>query len=93
MFNINFIKWGRQERDILREENQQCSEQLRIVREELINADVKLEKMRQKSAEANIQAQEILATERRRRLDAEEDARLHSDVYWYSSYIFCICYI
>ncbi|XP_043524449.1 golgin-84 isoform X1 [Frieseomelitta varia] len=69
----------RQERDILREENQQCSEQLRIVREELINADVKLEKMRQKSAEANIQAQEILATERRRRLDAEEDARLHSD--------------
>ncbi|KAK1135720.1 hypothetical protein K0M31_000301 [Melipona bicolor] len=69
----------RQERDILREENQQCSEQLRIVREELINADVKLEKIRQKSAEANVQAQEILATERRRRLDAEEDARLHSD--------------
>lgn len=69
----------RQERDILREENQQSSEQLRIVREELMNADVKLEKMRQKSAEANIQAQEILATERRRRLDAEEDARLHSD--------------
>lgn len=69
----------RQERDILREENQQSSEQLRIVREELMNADVKLEKMRQKSAEANIQAQEILATERRRRLDVEEDARLHSD--------------
>lgn len=69
----------RQERDILREENQQSSEQLRIVREELMNADVKLEKMRQKSAEANIQAQEILATERRRRLDAEEDTRLHSD--------------
>ncbi|PBC28671.1 golgin-84 [Apis cerana] len=69
----------RQERDILREENQQISEQLRIVREELMNADVKLEKMRQKSTEANVQAQEILATERRRRLDAEEDARLHSD--------------
>ncbi|CAK9826389.1 Golgin subfamily A member 5 [Anthophora retusa] len=69
----------RQERDVLREENQQISEQLRIVREELINADVKLEKMRQKSVEANIQTQEILATERRRRLDAEEDARLHSD--------------
>ena len=69
----------RQERDTLREENQQISEQLRIVREELMNADVKLEKMRQKSAETNIQTQEILATERRRRLDAEEDARLHSE--------------
>ena len=69
----------RQERDILREENQQISEQLRVVREELMNADVKLEKMRQNSAEANVQAQEILATERRRRLDAEEDARLHSE--------------
>ncbi|XP_017755988.1 PREDICTED: golgin-84 [Eufriesea mexicana] len=69
----------RQERDILREENQQCSEQLRIVHEELMNANVKLEKMRQKSAETNVQAQEIFATERRRRLDAEEDARLHSD--------------
>ena len=34
----------RQERDILREENQQSSEQLRIVREELMNADEKLEK-------------------------------------------------
>ncbi|XP_076651605.1 golgin A5 [Halictus rubicundus] len=69
----------RQERDTLREENQQVSEQLRIVREELMNADVKLEKTRQKIAEANIQTQEILATERRRRLDAEEDARLHSE--------------
>ena len=69
----------RQERDTLREENQQISEQLRIVREELMNADVKLEKMRQKSAETNIQTQEILATEKRRRLDAEEDARLHSE--------------
>lgn len=46
-----------------------------------MNADVKLEKMRQKSTEANIQTQEILATERRRRLDVEEDARLHSEVY------------
>lgn len=69
----------RQERDTLREENQQISEQLRVVREELMNADVKLEKMRQKSAETNIQTQEILTTERHRRLDAEEDARLHSE--------------
>lgn len=71
----------RQERDTLREENQQISEQLRIVREELMNADVKLEKMRQESAETNIQTQEIVTTERRRRLDAEEDARLHLEVY------------
>ncbi|XP_076750580.1 golgin A5 isoform X1 [Xylocopa sonorina] len=69
----------RQERDALRQENQQISEQLRVVREELMNADVKLERMRQKSAEANVQAQEILASEKRRRLDAEEDAKLHSD--------------
>lgn len=69
----------RQERDTLRQENQQVSEQLRVIREELMNADIKLEKVRQKSTEANIQAQEILATERRRRLDAEEDARLHSE--------------
>ncbi|XP_078053299.1 golgin A5 isoform X1 [Augochlora pura] len=69
----------RQERDTLREENQHVSEQLRIVREELMNADVKLEKIRQKTAESNIQTQEILATERRRRLDAEEDTRLHSE--------------
>ncbi|XP_031836064.1 golgin A5 [Nomia melanderi] len=68
----------RQERDMLREENQQVSEQLRMVREELMNADVKLENMRQKAAEANMQTQEILTTERRRRLDVEEDARLHS---------------
>ncbi|XP_054006550.1 golgin-84 isoform X2 [Hylaeus anthracinus] len=69
----------RQERDTLRVENQQISEQLRIVRGELMNADVKLEKMRQKSTETNIQTQEIVTTERRRRLDAEEDARLHAD--------------
>ncbi|XP_043264031.1 golgin-84 [Colletes gigas] len=69
----------RQERDTLREENQQISEQLRIVREELMNADVNLEKMRQKSTEANIQTQEIVTTERRKRLDAEEDAKLHSE--------------
>ncbi|XP_076635962.1 golgin A5 [Colletes latitarsis] len=69
----------RQERETLREENQQISEQLRIVREELMNADVNLEKMRQKSTEANIQTQEIVTTERRKRLDAEEDAKLHSE--------------
>ncbi|KAG7206477.1 hypothetical protein KM043_003822 [Ampulex compressa] len=69
----------RHERDALREENLQISEQIRVVREELMHADLKLEKMRQKSMETSIQAQETLAVERRRRLDAEEDARLHSE--------------
>lgn len=71
----------RQERDAVREENQQMCHQLKILREELINADLNLEKIKQKSAETNLQNQEILANERRRRLDAEEDVRLRSEVY------------
>jgi len=57
-----------------------------MLREELINADLNLEKMRQKSVETNLQNQEILANERRRRLETEEDMRLHSEV----NHIFCI---
>lgn len=71
----------RQERDSVREENQQICQQVKMLREELINADLNLEKVRQKSAETNLQNQEILGSERRRRLEAEEDARLHSDVH------------
>lgn len=71
----------RQERDGVREENQQMCHQLKMLREELINADLNLEKIKQKSAETNLQNQEILTSERRRRLDAEEDVRLHSEVY------------
>lgn len=70
----------RQERDSVREENQQMCQQLRTLREELINADLNLEKIRQKSAETNLRNQEILASERRRRLEAEEDVRLQSEV-------------
>jgi hypothetical protein len=70
----------RQERDNIREENQQMSQQLRILREEIVNADLNLEKIRQKSAETNLQNQEILTNERRRRLDVEEDVKLHSEV-------------
>lgn len=55
-------------------------QQLRTLREELINADLNLEKIRQKSAETNLRNQEILASERRRRLEAEEDVRLQSEV-------------
>ncbi|XP_020299405.1 golgin subfamily A member 5 isoform X2 [Pseudomyrmex gracilis] len=68
-----------QERDSVREENQQMCQQLRTLREELINADLNLEKIRQKSAETNLRNQEILASERRRRLEAEEDVRLQSE--------------
>lgn len=57
-----------------------------MLREELINADLNLEKIRQKSVETNLQNQEILASERHRRLETEEDMRLHSEV----NYIFCI---
>lgn len=54
-----------------------------MLREEMINADLNLEKIRQKSAETNLQNQEILTNERRRRLEAEEDLRLHSEVYFF----------
>jgi len=70
----------RQERDNIREENQQISQQLRMLRDEIVNTDLNLEKMKQKSAETNLQNQEILTNERRRRLDAEEDVKLHSEV-------------
>lgn len=69
----------RQERDTLREENQQTHEQLRLVREELNNSDLNLEKMRQRYNEINLKFQEIFTTERQRRQDAEEVARLHTE--------------
>lgn len=56
-------------------------QQLKTLHEELINADLNLEKIRQKSMETNLENQEILASERHRRLEAEDDARLHSEVY------------
>lgn len=66
-------------------------QQLRLLREELVNADLNLEKIRQKSAETNLQNQEVFTSERRRRLEAEEDARQHSEVYILSrSFIFYI---
>ncbi|XP_043669230.1 golgin-84 isoform X1 [Vespula pensylvanica] len=73
------LKQLRQERDLLREENQQTHEQLRTVRDELNNTDLNLEKMRQRYNEINLKSQESLASERQRRQDAEEIARLHSE--------------
>ncbi|XP_066589036.1 golgin-84 [Prorops nasuta] len=69
----------RQEREALREENQHISKQLQLTRDELAATDMKLEKFRQKSAEATAQAQEFLASERHRRIEAEEDAKLHAE--------------
>ncbi|KAG5306995.1 GOGA5 protein, partial [Acromyrmex insinuator] len=76
IMELNQLK---QERDIVREENQQMCQQLKMLREELMNADLNLEKIRQKLAETNLQNQEILASERRRRVETEEDMRLHSE--------------
>ncbi|XP_011168566.2 golgin-84 isoform X1 [Solenopsis invicta] len=76
IMELNQLK---QERDSVREENQQMCQQLKILREELANADLNLEKIKQKSAETNLQNQEILASERRRRLEAEDDMKLHSE--------------
>ncbi|KAL0118860.1 hypothetical protein PUN28_009472 [Cardiocondyla obscurior] len=76
IMELNQLK---QERDSVREENQQMCQQLKLLREELVNTDLNLEKIKQKSAETNLQNQEILANERRRRLEAEEDMRLHSE--------------
>ncbi|XP_015179018.1 PREDICTED: golgin-84-like isoform X1 [Polistes dominula] len=73
------LKQLRQERDLLREENQQTHEQLRTVRDELNVSDLTLEKMRQRYNEVNLKFQESLASERQRRQDAEEIARLHSE--------------
>ncbi|XP_011867092.1 PREDICTED: golgin-84 [Vollenhovia emeryi] len=76
IMELNQLK---QERDGVREENQQICQQLKMLREELANADLNLEKIRQKSVETNLQNQEILTSERRRRLEAEEDMKLHSE--------------
>lgn len=56
-------------------------QQLKTLREELINAELNLEELKQKSIETNLQNQDILTNERHRRLEAEEDARMHSEVY------------
>lgn len=69
----------RQEREALREENQQLCDQLRISREELIGADAKLEQIRQEGALSMAQAHEAVVTERNRRLAIEEDSRHHSE--------------
>ncbi|GAB1860836.1 Golgin subfamily A member 5 [Camponotus japonicus] len=76
IMELNQLK---QECDSVREENQQMCQQLKTLREELISADLNLEKIKQKSMETNLQNQEILTNERHRRLEAEEDARLHSE--------------
>ena len=68
---------------MLREENRQIREKLRIARQESIDADLNAEKVRQRAMEASIQARETVANERRKRLEVEEEAKLRSEVYHY----------
>lgn len=76
VMELNQLK---QECESVREENQQLSQQIKTLHEELRNADLNLEKIKQKSMETNLQNQEILTSERHRRLEAEEDARKHCE--------------
>lgn len=65
---------------MLREENLQTREKLRIARQELTEAELNAEKLRQRTMEASIQARESVANEKRRRFEAEEEAKLRSEV-------------
>lgn len=56
---------------------------MRLSREEFIEADLKLENSRQKLIDVSKQAQETIATERRRRIDAEDEARQRSEVVFF----------
>ncbi|XP_029178030.1 golgin-84 isoform X1 [Nylanderia fulva] len=76
IMELNQLK---QECESVREENQQLSQQIKTLHEELRNADINLEKIKQKSMETNLKNQEILTSERHRRLEAEEDARKHCE--------------
>ncbi|XP_063992305.1 golgin-84 [Diachasmimorpha longicaudata] len=69
----------RQECNSLRHENQLVGEQLRIAREELVTADLKIEEMSRKIGLANREVQEILSLEKRKRIEAEEDAKAHME--------------
>lgn len=70
----------RQEKECLREENQQICEQLKLCRQDLLSADAKVEQIRTQAEEAKYHAQELINMEKRRRLDAEEDAKNQSEV-------------
>ncbi|XP_015112366.1 golgin-84 [Diachasma alloeum] len=69
------LKQLRQECNALRHENQQVGEQLRIAREELVTADLKIEEMSRKFGVSSREMQEIISGEKRKRVEAEEDAR------------------
>ncbi|KAK0096657.1 hypothetical protein PV326_004797 [Microctonus aethiopoides] len=67
----------KQECIVLREENDQVCKQLKIAREDLVNADLKIEETSRKIALANREAHEIILAERQKRTEAEDDARSH----------------
>lgn len=53
---------------------------MKTARQELTDAEFSAEKVRQRALEASIQARESVTNEKRRRLEAEEDAKLKSEV-------------
>lgn len=69
----------RQECTLLRSENQSYIEQLKVSKEELINADIKIEETYRKYDNANREIQENLIIERKKRIEAEEDSKQQSD--------------
>lgn len=67
----------RQECNVLRQENQQVCEQLKIAKDELVNADLKFEETNRKITQANREAHDIILNERKKRTEAEEDSKTH----------------
>ncbi|XP_008545397.1 golgin-84 [Microplitis demolitor] len=66
-----------QECDSLRQENQQLCRQLKVAQEELINADLKIEEINKKIIATNRETYEIISSEKKKRVEAEEDTRMH----------------
>ncbi|KAG8042213.1 hypothetical protein G9C98_000204 [Cotesia typhae] len=66
----------KQECSLLRQENHELSQQLRTTQEELVNADLKIEEINKKIILANKEAYGIISSEKKKRVEAEEDARV-----------------
>lgn len=65
-----------QECTLLREENKYLCEQVKILKEELINADFKIEETCRKHDYTARENQEFIINERRKRIEAEENTKL-----------------
>lgn len=73
----------REEKASLSEECQQMANRLEIVRGDLENTELKLEKIKEESITAQHKLQELLLQEQRKREVAEEDCRAQSEVSYY----------